>query len=77
MHESYGSSLHFLRDTDMNYLRVKSVAKRLDMSESTVWRLVQQGILPKPIKLTNRTTVWREGDIESTIEQIALGGGAR
>lgn len=59
----------------MNYFRVKSVAKRLDMSESTVWRLVQQGVLPKPIKLTNRTTVWRESDIDSAIKKIDMDGG--
>ena len=55
----------------MNYLRAKSVAKRLDMSESTVWRLVQQGILPKPIKLTPRTTFWRSSDIDEAIEKFA------
>ena len=60
----------------MNYLRVKSVAKRLDMSESTVWRLVQQGILPKPLKLTPRTTVWRADDIDAAIEKVAMGEGA-
>ena len=59
----------------MNYLRVKSVAQRLDMSESTVWRLTQQGVLPKPIKLTPRTTVWRASDIDAAIEKIANEGG--
>lgn len=38
-------------------------------------RLVQQVVLPKPIKLTNRTTVWRSSDIEATIDEIALEGG--
>ena len=55
----------------MNYLRVKSVAKRLDVSESAIWRYVQQGILPKPIKLTPRTTVWRASDIDAAIEKVA------
>jgi predicted DNA-binding transcriptional regulator AlpA len=59
----------------MNYLRVKSVAKRLDMSQSSVWRLVQQGILPKPIKLTPRTTFWRSWEIDEAIESIANSGG--
>ncbi|MBQ0795097.1 helix-turn-helix transcriptional regulator [Zhongshania sp.] len=54
----------------MNYLRAKSVAQLLDMSESTVWRLVQQGILPKPIKLTPRTTVWRVDEINAAIENV-------
>lgn len=54
-----------------NYLRVKSVAKQLDISTSSVWRLVQGGILPKPIKLTPRTTFWRSSDIDEAIEKIA------
>lgn len=57
----------------MKYLRAKSVAKQLDMSESTVWRLVQQDILPKPIKLTPRTTVWRASDIDDAIDKLTLG----
>ncbi|WP_027874185.1 helix-turn-helix transcriptional regulator [Spongiibacter marinus] len=61
----------------MKYLRVKSVAKLLDMSESTVWRAVQQGILPPPTKLTPRTTVWREIDIDAAIEKIAEDGGTK
>jgi prophage regulatory protein len=58
----------------MNYLRVRSVAERLDISESSVWRFVQQGILPNPIKLTPRTTVWKSADIEAAIESLASGG---
>lgn len=54
-----------------NYLRVKTVAQRLDVSESSVWRMVQQGVLPKPIKLTARTTVWCETAIDTAIEKIA------
>lgn len=56
----------------MKYLRAKSVAKQLDISEATVWRFVQQNILPKPIKLSARTTVWRSDDIDAAIESIAL-----
>jgi predicted DNA-binding transcriptional regulator AlpA len=52
-----------------SYLRVKSVSKRLDMSESTVWQLVQQGILPKPIKLTPRTIVWCASKIDAAVKK--------
>jgi prophage regulatory protein len=54
----------------MKYLRVKSVAQQLDVSESTIWRFVQQGVLPKPIKLTARTTVWRADEIDAAIEKL-------
>ena len=32
----------------MNYLRAASVAKKLDISESSVWKYVKDGILPRP-----------------------------
>ena len=55
----------------MNYLRAKAVAEKLDMSVSSVWRLVAQGVLPKPTKLTPRTTLFSETDIDEAIEKIA------
>jgi len=58
----------------MKCLRVKSVAKQLDVSEATVWRFVRQNILPKPIKISARTTVWRADDIDAAIEKMALRG---
>ena len=60
----------------MNYLRAKSVAKGMDVSESTVWRYVKNGILPPPIRLSSRTTVWRAVDIDTAIEKIAMDEGA-
>lgn len=55
----------------MNYLRAKAVAEKLDMSISSVWRLVAQGVLPKPTKLTPRTTLFSESDIDEAIDKIA------
>jgi len=55
-----------------NYLRAKTVAQRLDVSESSVWRFVQLGVLSKPIKLTPRTTVWCAADIDAAIEKISV-----
>jgi prophage regulatory protein len=55
----------------MKYVRAKQIAKDKGISVSTVWRWVQAGILPKPIKLTNRTTVWRAEDVDAAIEKLA------
>ena len=55
---------HFLRD--------KQVANRLSISRSHVWNLVKQGKLPKPIKISEKITVWRSTDIFNFIEnQVA------
>ncbi len=58
----------------MDYLRAKSVAKKLDISISSVWRLTQKGILPQPRRLTPRTTVWCSDDVDAAIEKIAANG---
>ena len=55
----------------MEYVRAKQIAKDKSISVSTVWRWVQEGILPKPIKLTSRTTVWRAVEVDAAIEKIA------
>ena len=39
-------------------LRVSTLAPRLGMSKSTIWRLVREGKFPKPTKLSDKITVW-------------------
>jgi predicted DNA-binding transcriptional regulator AlpA len=57
----------------MEYVRAKQIAKDKSISISTVWRWAREGILPKPIKLTSRTTVWRAVEVDAAIEKIAEG----
>lgn len=45
-------------------MTVKDVAVTLNMGRATVWRLVKNGQLPKPIKIGNSTR-WRRADIEA------------
>jgi len=40
-------------------LRVSALAIRLGLSKSTIWRLVREGKFPKPIKLSDKVTVWK------------------
>lgn len=48
-----------------SYLRLTQVANQLSIGKSTVWYYVKKEILPKPIKLSARVTVWRSSDIDS------------
>ena len=50
-------------------LRVKQVAAMLGIGRTTVYRYVQQGKLPKPIKWQG-VTVWRVKDLEEMIEGL-------
>lgn len=50
-------------------ISVKQVSVLLGIGSSTVWRWVQIGMLPRPLKLSERTTRWRLSDIENVIEE--------
>lgn len=48
-------------------LRVKQVLKCIPVSRSHWWQGVKEGRYPKPIKLSERVTVWRASDIRQLI----------
>lgn len=50
-------------------LRVKSVAKLLDVSVSTVWDQVKKDHLPKPYKLGS-STVWKMSELQQVISNL-------
>lgn len=37
----------------------------LPFSAPTLWRMVKAGTFPKPIKLTQRVTAWKVGDVRA------------
>lgn len=51
-------------------LRIKDLVTLLSVSESTVRRYVQSGILPKPRKLSPRVVVWKYADIKDSVDNI-------
>ncbi len=40
-------------------LRIEEVASLLGIAKSTVYKNMRLGLFPKPINLTERTSVWR------------------
>jgi len=46
-----------------NNLRVSTLAPRLGISKNTIWRLVREGRFPKPIKITEKISVWKADDV--------------
>ena len=59
-------------------LRAKDAAAFLALGESTFWRWVQAGRLPRGTRLSARATVWRISDLEAFIERqsFSKGGGS-
>jgi predicted DNA-binding transcriptional regulator AlpA len=60
-----------LRDFDelpsSGFVRLPVVVSLLGVSPATVWRNVKNGNLPKPKKLTPRTTVWNVGELREAM----------
>lgn len=52
------------------YLRLPQVLERIPVSRSTWLAGIQKGIFPKPVKLTPRTSMWKESDIEILFEKL-------
>jgi predicted DNA-binding transcriptional regulator AlpA len=52
-------------------LTVRDVARRLRISERTVWRWTALGLLPLPVHPHSRSTRWRAIDIERYLEELS------
>ena len=64
------------------FLRQRQVLAFVPISKSTLWRRVQVGSFPEPVKLSPRITVWRAEDLRRWIDAAAVtvappGGGGR
>ena len=57
-------------------LRAKAAAAFIGIAESTFWRWVKDGRLPKGTRLSARATVWRIADLEAFLEQQAIKQGS-
>lgn len=53
-------------------LRVQEVARMLALSVREVWRRVDSGQLPKPVRLGGRIRRWLREEIEAVIERAVL-----
>ncbi|MDA1136425.1 MAG: hypothetical protein O2916_09310 [Proteobacteria bacterium] len=49
------------------YIRAKSLAEALNISQCTIWRYAAAGIIPQPIRPTKRTSLF---DVDATFEAL-------
>lgn len=49
----------------MKFLRLPEVLDRVGMSRSQVYRLIQEGEFPQPIKLSARASAWPDAVIQT------------
>jgi prophage regulatory protein len=70
-HEQLDSDLRRALADPLRMLRAKTLAKLLDVHLITIWHWSAEGKLPRPIKISAGTTVWRAGDIQRWLDEKA------
>lgn len=66
--------MHNITMNSQGAMRAKPAAAFLGIAESTFWRWVKEGRLPKGARLSARATVWRREDLEAFLKRAAEGG---
>jgi prophage regulatory protein len=51
--------------TVSRFLRLPAVCDRIGLSRSTVYRLINEGAFPDPVKVTARTSAWLESAVST------------
>ncbi len=54
-------------------LRPRAVAETLGVSRNTIWRMVQRGDLPHPLKISTGVVGWRRSEIDAFLDRKAGG----
>ncbi len=52
---------------DSAYIRLPTIVSLYGVSAATIWRGVKNGTIPKPVKLTERTTAWNVGLVRTAL----------
>lgn len=56
------------------FIRQPALLKIVPFSPATLWRKCKAGQFPKPVKLSERVTAWRVGDVRGFLAAQAAGG---
>ena len=52
-------------------IRASEVCELAALSHATIYRLIKQGLFPKPIKIGQSAVRWRADEIEAHIERLS------
>ena len=63
-----------IADRPPSYLSCASLARELDVSETTVHEMVRRGVLPQPVKLSSGCVRWCWADVQRALGSLSGGG---
>jgi predicted DNA-binding transcriptional regulator AlpA len=62
---------------DTGYIRQSQlIPDVVPISSATLWRKCKSGTFPKPVRLSERVTAWRVGDVRNWLEAQSKVGAA-
>lgn len=59
-----------LKENKAAFMTVKQIAEELCVSVRTVWRMVERGEFPKPVRYNRKLVRWRRLDLAAYINNI-------
>jgi predicted DNA-binding transcriptional regulator AlpA len=62
---------NFDQSPNSAYIRLPIIMRLYGVSAATIWRGVKNGTIPKPCKLTERTTAWNVGLVRANLAMKA------
>jgi predicted DNA-binding transcriptional regulator AlpA len=62
-------------DRPPSFMSVATLARELDVSESTVHEMVRRGVLPPPIRLSSGCVRWNWTDVQLALNSLAPSAG--
>jgi len=57
---------------DSAFIRLPVMQFLYGVSSASIWRGVKNGTVPKPVKLTERTTAWNVGQVRAALAAKAV-----
>ncbi|WP_237152386.1 helix-turn-helix transcriptional regulator [Oryzibacter oryziterrae] len=64
-------------DRPPSFMSVATLARELDVSETTVHEMVRRGVLPQPLRLSSGCVRWNWTDVQVALNSLApVAGGA-
>jgi prophage regulatory protein len=56
-------------DWSMRFLKEKDVRQRVALSRTTIWRQVQAGTFPRPVRVGECAIAWIESEVDAWMKQ--------
>ena len=66
-----------MSDQSPRLLRQPEVLHRVGLARSTIYRMMEAGTFPRPVKIGQRAVAWPESDIERWIAERPEAGSLR